>query len=117
MFARPAWQARYMGGGPRPAVVPRRGRGGRPFTGVKFVHRRQVLVGGGTSRSLRRSGWEIAAVMNQFLVARGVGLLGDLNPLYEIAEGAGVQGPDHRAWRERRGPGSSRLRHGDRVRT
>lgn len=93
LFARPAWQARYMGGGPRARrLCPDVAAVADPFTGVKFVHRRQVLVGGGTSQSAPI--WAgIAAVMNQFLVARGVGLLGDLNPLlYEIAEGAGVPG-------------------------
>ena len=63
-----------------------------PFTGVKFVFRQQVLVGGGTSQAAPI--WAgLAAVMDQFLVDRGVSQLGDLNPLlYDIAQGVGVPG-------------------------
>ncbi len=91
LFARPAWQARVLGGGPRARrLSPDVSAVADPFTGVKFVYHRQVLVGGGTSQSAPI--WAgFAAVINQLLRSRGLELLGDINPLlYEIAEGAGV---------------------------
>jgi len=59
-----------------------------PFTGVKIVIDGQHVVGGGTSQSAPI--WAgLAAVMNQYLVASGGDLLGDLNPyLYRMAIGA-----------------------------
>ena len=60
-----------------------------PFTGVRIVlQRSQPLVGGGTSQSAPI--WAgLAAVMNQYLLANGGRLIGDLNPLlYRIAAGA-----------------------------
>ncbi len=89
LYQRPAWQA---------AVNPDRGAGQRltpdvsavadPFTGVRVVLNQQQLIGGGTSLSAPL--WAgIAAVINQYLIANGGGLLGDINPLlYRIAEGS-----------------------------
>lgn len=59
-----------------------------PFTGVRIVFQQTPLVGGGTSQSAPI--WAgLAAVMNQYLLANGGRLLGDLNPLlYRIARGA-----------------------------
>ncbi|MGE5698255.1 MAG: S8 family serine peptidase [Candidatus Sericytochromatia bacterium] len=59
-----------------------------PFTGVRIVLGRQVLVGGGTSQAAPI--WAgLAAVMNQYLVANGGQPLGALNPLlYRVASGA-----------------------------
>ena len=59
-----------------------------PFTGVRIVFKGTPLVGGGTSQSAPI--WAgLAAVMNQYLLANGGRLIGDLNPqLYRIAAGA-----------------------------
>ena len=59
-----------------------------PFTGVRIVLNQQEVVGGGTSQSAPI--WAgLAAVMNQYLLANGGHLIGDLNPmLYRIAAGA-----------------------------
>ncbi|KUI35798.1 peptidase S53 [Mycobacterium sp. IS-1590] len=59
-----------------------------PFTGVRIVFQQTPLVGGGTSQSAPI--WAgLAAVMNQYLLANGGHLLGDLNPLlYRISSGA-----------------------------
>jgi kumamolisin len=89
VFERPDWQGR--------ANIPRRGRGMRqvpdiaavadPRTGIKLVYRGEVVVGGGTSMSAPiLAGF--AAMMNQYILAHGGGLLGDLNPqLYVLAQG------------------------------
>jgi kumamolisin len=55
---------------------------------VRIVFKGQPLVGGGTSQSAPI--WAgFAAVMNQYLLANGGRLIGDLNPqLYRIAAGA-----------------------------
>jgi kumamolisin len=93
LFNRPAWQSGLLGSGPRARrLTPDVSAVADPFTGVKFVHGGQVLVGGGTSQAAPI--WAgFAAVINQFLAASRVGPVGDLNPLlYEIAEGAGVPG-------------------------
>lgn len=93
LFDRPPWQR---------AVLPNRDRGRRltpdvaavadQFTGVKIVFNGKQLVGGGTSQSAPI--WAgLAAVMNQYLLANGGRLLGDLNPLlYEVAEGSRLPG-------------------------
>jgi kumamolisin len=90
VFERPKWQ----GGS---SNIPRRGRGMRqvpdiaavadPRTGIKIVYRGNVVVGGGTSMSAPiLAGF--AAIMNQYLLAHGGSLLGDLNPqLYLLAQG------------------------------
>jgi kumamolisin len=59
-----------------------------PFTGVKIVIDGQNVAGGGTSQSAPI--WAgLAAVMNQYLIASGGDLIGDLNPfLYRMAIGA-----------------------------
>jgi kumamolisin len=59
-----------------------------PFTGVKIVLNDQMVVGGGTSQSAPI--WAgLTAVMNQYLLANGGTLIGDINPLlYRIAQGA-----------------------------
>ena len=59
-----------------------------PFTGMKIVFGRQVVVGGGTSLSAPI--WAgFTAIMNQYLTENGGHSLGDLNPLlYEISQGA-----------------------------
>lgn len=93
LFDRPQWQR---------AVMPDRDQGRRltpdvaavadPFTGVRIVLSGQEVVGGGTSQSAPI--WAgFAAVMNQYLLANGGRLLGDLNPLlYRIAGGAPLPG-------------------------
>ncbi len=90
LFDRPVWQGK--------SNVPRRGPGKRqtpdiaavadPFTGIKIVFNRQVVVGGGTS--LAAPIWAgLTAMMNQYLIEHGGRLLGDLNPLlYAVAAGA-----------------------------
>jgi kumamolisin len=90
IFERPPWQGR--------TDVPRRGTGMRqtpdisavsdPFTGIKFVLNKQVLVGGGTSMAAPL--WAaLAAMMNQYLIEHGGRLLGNLNPLlYAVAAGS-----------------------------
>jgi kumamolisin len=89
LFDRPDWQR---------GVLPDRDSGRRltpdiaavadPFTGVRIVFGGTDLVGGGTSQSAPL--WAgLAAVMNQYLLANGGRLIGDLNPqLYRIAAGA-----------------------------
>jgi kumamolisin len=89
VFERPEWQGR--------SDIPRRGRGMRqvpdiaavadPRTGLKIVFKGEVMVGGGTSMSAPiLAGF--AAMMNQYILAHGGGLLGDLNPqLYVLAQG------------------------------
>ena len=91
LFPRPSWQAGHGPAAPRDRrLVPDVAAVADPFTGVKFVYNRQVLVGGGTSQSAPI--WAaFAALMNQYLASYGLDKLGDLNPLlYEIADGAGV---------------------------
>ena len=93
LFELPPWQR-----GVADNVAPQRNNGNRltpdisavadPFTGVKIVLNGQPAVGGGTSQSAPI--WAaLAAVMNEYLIANGGRLIGDLNPLlYRIAEGA-----------------------------
>lgn len=91
LFGRPAWQEGHEGAGPHDRrLVPDVAAVADPFTGVKFVFKGQVLVGGGTSQSAPI--WAgLAAVMNQFLADRGLAQLGDLNPLlYELSHGYGL---------------------------
>ncbi|MCV7343934.1 S53 family peptidase [Mycolicibacterium rhodesiae] len=91
LFARPSWQDTGTRAGPHDKrLVPDIAAVADPFTGVKFVFNGQILVGGGTSQAAPI--WAgIAAVMNQFLTARGLEQLGDFNPLlYDIAAGAEV---------------------------
>ncbi|KDE99739.1 peptidase S53 [Mycolicibacterium aromaticivorans JS19b1 = JCM 16368] len=91
LFARPSWQDTGAPAGPHDKrLVPDIAAVADPFTGVRFVLNGQLLVGGGTSQAAPI--WAgIAAVMNQFLTARGLEQLGDFNPLlYDIAGGAEV---------------------------
>ena len=93
LFDLPPWQR-----GVADNVAPERNTGKRmtpdisavadPFTGVKIVLNEQDVVGGGTSQSAPI--WAgLAAVMNQYLLANGGRLIGDINPLlYRIAQGA-----------------------------
>mgnify|MGYP001572027977 CR=1 FL=1 len=87
LFDRPVWQR---------GVLADRDRGKRltpdvaavadAFTGVKFVFGGNLVVGGGTSQAAPI--WAgIAAVLNQYMLANGGRLLGDLNPLlYRVAD-------------------------------
>ncbi len=89
LFDRPRWQAAVnFEPGANKRLTPDVSAVADPFTGVKIVFNQTVLVGGGTSVSAPL--WAgFAAVINQYLTARGGTLLGDFNPLlYRIAEGA-----------------------------
>ena len=89
LFERPHWQDRIDApGGADRRLTPDIAAVGDPETGVKIVIDRTVMAGGGTS--LAAPVWAgMAAVVNQYLLAGGGRLLGDLNPLlYEIAQGA-----------------------------
>ena len=87
LYERPDWQAGVAGSGDS-RLVPDVAAVADPFTGVKIVLDRQVIVGGGTSLSAPL--WAgMAAVINQYLLQSGGAPLGDLNPLlYRLAEGA-----------------------------
>ena len=93
LFELPPWQR-----GITESVAPERNNGKRmtpdiaavadPFTGVRIVHDGQPAVGGGTSQSAPILA-ALTAVMNQYLLANGGRLIGDINPvLYRIAQGA-----------------------------
>lgn len=93
LFERPPWQDaasdnvdsdRHQGNRLTPDIAAV----ADPFTGIRIVHDGQDGVGGGTSMSAPI--WAgLAAVMNQYLLANGGRLIGDLNPmLYSIAQGA-----------------------------
>lgn len=93
LFDRPPWQDDASGGidtdrhnGKR--LTPDIAAVADPFTGIRIVHDGQDGVGGGTSMSAPI--WAgLAAVMNQYLLANGGELIGELNPmLYDIALGA-----------------------------
>jgi kumamolisin len=89
VFARPEWQrgvSRDQDAERR--LTPDVAAVADPFTGVRIVFNQQQVVGGGTSQSAPI--WAgLAAVMNQYLLANGGALIGDLNPmLYRIAAGA-----------------------------
>lgn len=93
LFGRPPWQAVSATVGPADRrLVPDVAAVADPFTGVKFVFRQQVVVGGGTSQAAPV--WAgLAAVINQLLDDQGLGPLGDLNPLlYQVAQGSAVPG-------------------------
>ena len=89
LYERPAWQADLQASrGEGRRLAPDVSAVADPFTGVKIVFDRQVIVGGGTSLSAPL--WAgIAAVINQFLTEKGQAPLGNLNPLlYRVAQGA-----------------------------
>lgn len=93
LFDRPRWQSNAAD-----HIDPKRGMGKRmtpdisavadPYTGVRIVVDKEVVVGGGTSQAAPI--WAgLTAVMNQHLTANGGRLVGALNPqLYRIATGA-----------------------------
>lgn len=89
VFDRPDWQRGVLRDQNRDRrLTPDVAAVADPFTGVRIVFQQTELVGGGTSQSAPI--WAgLAAVMNQYLVANGGRLIGDLNPmLYRIAAGA-----------------------------
>jgi kumamolisin len=93
LFSRPSWQnVQSSAGQADRRLVPDVAAVADPFTGVKFVFRQQVVVGGGTSQAAPV--WAgLAAVINQLLNDGALAPLGDLNPLlYEVAEGSAVPG-------------------------
>lgn len=89
LYRRPAWQTVDPGAGPEDSrLVPDVSAVGDPFTGVKFVFRQQVAVGGGTSQSAPI--WAgLAAIINNTFDVGGAAPLGNLNPLlYQVAKGS-----------------------------
>ncbi len=89
LFERPEWQQNItVNSGAGKRLTPDIAAVADPFTGVKIVFNQQVIVGGGTS--LSAPVWAgLTALMNEFVLARGGHLIGDLNPLlYHVAEGA-----------------------------
>lgn len=91
LFGRPPWQNVNADAGPEDRrLVPDVAAVADPFTGVKFVFRQQVVVGGGTSQAAPI--WAgLAAVINQLLASQGLQPLGDFNPLlYQVATGSTV---------------------------
>ena len=93
LFARPRWQNVSSSAGPSDRrLVPDVSAVADPFTGVKFVFRGQVFIGGGTSQAAPV--WAgLALLINQMLDDQGLVPLGDFNPLlYEVATGAAVPG-------------------------
>lgn len=88
LFARPSWQSVGPAQAHARRLVPDVAAVADPFTGVKFVFRQEVVVGGGTSQAAPV--WAgLAAVINEVLDGGGVEPLGDLNPLlYRLAKGA-----------------------------
>lgn len=93
LFARPEWQDHIdEPTGENRRLTPDVAAVADLDTGVNIAFRNRIMAGGGTS--LATPIWAgIAAVMNQYLVANGGQLLGDLNPLlYEVAQGARLPG-------------------------
>jgi kumamolisin len=95
LFPRPAWQRnvfahRDPGGLSR--LTPDVAAVADPFTGVRIRFDGQDLVGAGTSQAAPI--WAaLTALMNQYLLANGGHLLGDINPLlYRVAAGANSPG-------------------------
>lgn len=88
LYGRPEWQRRVSPDGDPRRLTPDVAAVADPFTGARIVVDGQSLVGGGTSQSAPI--WAgLAAVMNQYLLANGGRLLGDLNPqLCRVAAGA-----------------------------
>lgn len=89
LFERPEWQRRVSPDDyPDRRLTPDISAVADPFTGVQIIFKQTQLVGGGTSQSAPI--WAgLAAVMNQYLLANGGRLIGDLNPqLYRMAESA-----------------------------
>jgi kumamolisin len=96
LFPRPAWQ-RWLSierdsGKRQRRLTPDVSALADPFTGVRIRFDQQDLVGAGTSQAAPI--WAgLTALMNQYLVANGGHLLGDINPLlYRVAKGANSPG-------------------------
>jgi kumamolisin len=96
LFPRPAWQ-RWLtierdSGRHQRRLTPDVAALADPFTGVRIRFDQQDLVGAGTSQAAPI--WAgLTALMNQYLLANGGHLLGDLNPLlYRVAKGANSPG-------------------------
>jgi kumamolisin len=96
LFPRPAWQRRFTierdSGKKQRRLTPDVAALADPFTGVRIRFDQQDLVGAGTSQAAPI--WAgLTALMNQYLVANGGHLLGDVNPLlYRVAAGANSPG-------------------------
>jgi kumamolisin len=87
LYDRPSWQSKVSRLGTGRRQTPDVAALADPFTGLKVVFNQQLAIGGGTSLSAPI--WAgFAAIINQYLLARGGRLLGDLNPqLYLLATG------------------------------
>lgn len=93
LYPRPEWQDHIdEPTGENRRLTPDISAVSDPDTGVNIAFGQRIVAGGGTS--LATPIWAgIAAVMNQYLLATGGDLLGDLNPLlYEVAQGARLPG-------------------------
>lgn len=94
LFDRPDWQTRLVieRDTDRRRLTPDVAAVADPFTGVKFIFKQQQVVGGGTSQSAPI--WAaLTTLMNQYLVANGGRLLGNINPLlYRVATGSNLPG-------------------------
>jgi kumamolisin len=93
LFDLPPWQRAAAGQVPAARNIGKRmtpdiSAVADPFTGVKIVLNSDLVIGGGTSQSAHI--WAgLTAVMNQYLLANGGTLIGEINPLlYRIATGA-----------------------------
>ncbi|WP_286275536.1 S53 family peptidase [Mycobacterium antarcticum] len=92
LFPRPSWQRSMVidrdDGKRQRRLTPDVSAVADPFTGVKIRFDQQDLVGAGTSQAAPI--WVgMTALMNQYLLANGGRLLGDINPLlYRVARGA-----------------------------
>ena len=96
LFPRPVWQRRLSihrdSGKRQRRLTPDVSALADPFTGVRIRFDAQDLVGAGTSQAAPV--WAgLTALMNQYLLANGGHLLGDVNPLlYRVAAGANSAG-------------------------
>ncbi|WP_319431976.1 S53 family peptidase [Mycobacterium sp. RTGN5] len=93
LFARPDYQrAVVVARDTDHRLVPDVSAVADPFTGVQIVFNQAKRIGGGTSQSAPI--WAgMAALMNQYVIARGAPPLGDINPLlYRVALGSRLPG-------------------------
>jgi kumamolisin len=94
LFPRPVWQQRVSADRDTDMrrLTPDVSALADPFTGVRIRFDGQDLVGAGTSQAAPI--WAaMTALMNQYLLAHGGHLVGDVNPmLYRIAAGANAPG-------------------------
>ena len=119
LYDRPPWQDRLSAKRDtgRQRLAPDVSAVADPFTGVRFIFKGHDVIGGGTSQSAPI--WAgLTVLMNQYLVANGGRLLGDLNPLlYRVAAGANLPGfRDVQPRRQCGRPRAARVRLGDRAR-